>query len=280
MNGLRSILRFTTIILTAFLMVGTLSTKVPAEETIRIGGAGSGLGVMKVLAVHFEKSHPGTKVKVLPNLGSSGGIKALLHGAIDLAISGRPLKDEELRGGAFAVECARTPFVFIVNRHVTETDLTSSELEMIYNGQMMKWADKTRIRIILRPLGDTDTMIIKSASKGMERALKVANSRPDMIVAVTDQEAAEAVAKIPGALGAATLAQIKSELPAVKVLSYNGVTPTLAALAKGSYPLSKPLNLVSSPKTPAAAHKFIKFVQSATGRALLAKFDAVPAVSK
>lgn len=276
MNGRPYTMRCMTILFTALLVIGALSTAVQAEEIVRVGGAGTGLGVMKILAATFEKSHPGTRVTILPNLGSSGGIKALLHGAIDLAISGRTLTAEESKDGALAVECARTPFVFVTNKNVNKADLTSRELEMIYNGQLQKWADGTRIRPILRPLGDTDTAIVKTVSKKMEQALKNANARPDMIRMVTDQETAEAVAKIPGALGGSTLAQIETEKHPLNVLSFNGSPATLAALTKGTYPLSKPLYLVSTSKTGPAARQFIRFVQSPKGRAILAKSGFLP----
>jgi phosphate transport system substrate-binding protein len=61
-----------------------------AGEIVRVGGAGSGLGGMRLLAKAFEAGHPGTKVQVFSSLGSSGGIKALLVGSLDLAVSGRP----------------------------------------------------------------------------------------------------------------------------------------------------------------------------------------------
>jgi len=57
----------------------------------------------------------------------------------------------------------------------------------------------------------------------------------------------------------------------VKVLAYNGVKPSVAALVAGSYPLYKPLYLVTTPKTPAAAQRFAEFVRSATGSKILAK---------
>jgi phosphate transport system substrate-binding protein len=269
-------IRFIKTLLLALLMSATLPAAVPAEDVVRVGGAGSGLGVTKILAKAFEKSHPGIKIKVLPNLGSSGGIKALLHGALDVAISGRALKAEELKDGAVAVECARTPFVFVVHNTVNKADVTTRELEMIYKGQLSKWPDGSRIRLVLRPAGDTDTVIVKNISKEMERAVKASNARPEMIVAVTDQEAADAVAKIPGAIGGATLTQIETENNSVKVLSFNGSKPTLDALAKGSYPLVKPLYLVMAPKTSAAALQFVQYARSAKGRSILATSGAMP----
>lgn len=277
MNTVQRCITRIRILLPVLILSGALSTAVQAEDVVRVGGAGFGLGAVKVLAEAFEKGHPGTVIKVLPSLGSSGGIKALLHGALDVAISGRPLKGEELKDGAVSVECARTPFVFVVHEKVSKRDITTRELEMIYNGRLLKWPDGSRIRPVLRPAADTDTMIIGSISKEMEQAVKAATARRDMIMEVTDQEAADAVAKIPGALGTSTTLQIKTEILPLKVLSFNGITPTPAALDAGRYQLAKSLYLVTAQKTPAAALQFIRFVRSAQGRAILARNGAHPA---
>jgi phosphate transport system substrate-binding protein len=247
-----------------------------AKELIRIGGAGFGLGAIRILAEAFEKTHPGTKIRVLPSLGSAGGIKALLHSELDIAISGRNLKPDEIKVGAVSLECARTPFIFIVNKSVKKTDLTTRELEMIYKGQMHTWIDGTQIRLILRPPSDTDTSIIKNVSQDMEQAVMYSIAQQNRPIAVTDQEAAEFVSKIPGALCGATAAQIKTEKTPVNVLSYNGVKPTLGNLAKGSYPLVKKLFFITTSKTPTSAKQFIQFTDSARGKALLVKSGLLP----
>ena len=55
-----------------------------AETRLRIGGTGAALGVMSRLAAAFAEQEPGVAVEVLPSLGSSGGIRALGEGAIDI----------------------------------------------------------------------------------------------------------------------------------------------------------------------------------------------------
>lgn len=267
---------FIKIVLPVLLVSCTFTTVVQADNLVRVGGAGTGLGAMKILAEAFEKKHPKTSIKIMPSLGSAGGIKALLHGAVDVAISGRALKPEELKDGAIAQEFARTPFVFVVNKNVSKNDLSYRELEMIYNGQMTKWPNGTRIRLVIRPVTDTDTVTLKSFSKEMEQAVNASNSRSNMILAVTDQEAAAAVARIPGAIGVSTLTQIETEKHPLKVLSLNGIKPSLDALAKGNYPHSKSLYLVWSPKTSTAAMQFIQFVGSTAGRSILAKTATLP----
>ena len=57
---------------------------VPAAhgETIKIGGTGMDLGTMRQMAEAFMKANPADKVTVVKSLGSSGGVRALLAGAI------------------------------------------------------------------------------------------------------------------------------------------------------------------------------------------------------
>jgi len=65
-----------------------------------------------------------------------------------------------------------------------------------------------------------------------------------MLFAVTDQESAESIEKIPGAFGSTTLAQLLTEKRAIKALRFNGVEPSPGTLAEGSYPYFKPLFVV------------------------------------
>ena len=71
-----------------------------------------GLGNDATVAEAYVKSHPSTKIAVLPSLGSGGGIKAVLSGALQLGLSSRPLTEAEVKAGAVGIEYGRTPFVF------------------------------------------------------------------------------------------------------------------------------------------------------------------------
>ncbi|KAF0219759.1 MAG: phosphate transport system substrate-binding [Geobacteraceae bacterium] len=268
-KGKKHVLRFCFLI--GLTVLTLFSGAARGEDLIKIGGVGSALGAMKLIAAAFEKSHPGIKVQVLPSLGSSGGIKAVLQGALDIGLSGRLLKDDEKGEGAVAIEFARTPFIFITTKDIQKAGLTTQELEKIYGGQIQKWPDGTRIRLVLRPEGDSDTNILKGLSPGMSQAVKSALARKGMAFAVTDQENVKKMEKMPGAFGLSTLTQIITENAPFKILSFNGVKPNVKALADGSYPLFKPLFLVTVPaKTPPTARQFIAFVQSPAGRKILA----------
>jgi len=245
------------------------ATPVLANEIIQIGGTGTAIGVMKLLGAAYEKKYPAVHIEVLPSMGTPGGIKAALDGAIAIAVAGRALNDEEIKGGAVGVEIARTPFVFVTNEKNPPTGITSAELVNIYSQKTLAWPGGEPIRLVLRPARETSSMILKAISPEMENAMAIAQAKEGMILAATDQESAEAVAKIPGALGASTLTQIITEKQPLKVLALNGSRPSVRGLADGSYKLYKPIILVTTPKTPEAARRFAAFVLSAEAHPIL-----------
>jgi phosphate transport system substrate-binding protein len=242
-----------------------------ASEIVSIGGTGAGLGAIQLLADAFERSHPGIRVTIVPSLGSSGGIRAVMQGALDCSISSRPLKEEEGKGGITSDLYARSPYAFVTFPGNRKAVVTTTELEKIYSGEMTTWSDGSRLRLVLRPETETDTMILKNISPGMGKAVTAALARPGMPVALTDQENAEMLVKTPGSFGMTTLTQMLTEKRALKVLSFNGLQPTVAALANNTYPLSKPLYLITSPKTSAAGRGFAAFILSGEGCGILRK---------
>ncbi len=261
---------FMKIMLLVFLIAGNLLySAAMAEEVLTIGGVGSSLGSMRIIADAFEKSHPHVTVKILPSLGSTGGIKAVLSGTIDIGLSGRSMKDDERRQGFIETEYAKSPFVFVTNKISAVTGLTIHELAEIYEGKRQAWSDGSRIRLVLRPVTDVDTSMLESISPEMSRAVKIASSRPGMIVAITNQESDAAVERIPGSLGTSTLTQVISEKRNLKILSLDGVMPTVRNLRQGSYPLVKRFLIVTKTKPSPLAQRFIDFLRANDGRKIL-----------
>jgi phosphate transport system substrate-binding protein len=244
-------------------------TRAVNAEELKIGGGATGLGAIQLLARAYAKSNPDMKITVLPSLGSSGSIKAAIVGVVHIATVSRPLREVERGPGVTEIEYARTPFVFAVSTKSKVGAITTRELADIYSGKMEQWADGTKIRLVLRPLGDSDTETINNISPEVRQAQALAHKRPGLLLGVTDHEAAEHIEKVPGAFGPSSLALIVSEKRLLRALRFNGVEPSPRTIADGSYPYYKPLFLVTGPKTPPAAKQFIEFVQSPAGREML-----------
>ena len=253
------------------MLVSLLTPAYAQTEAFRIGGTGGALATLQLLADAYSQIHPEVEITVLPSLGSGGGIKALLAGAIQIAVSSRPLKNTETKLGAIAFEYGRTAFVFAVGRDTAVDSVTTQEVAAIYSGAREHWPDGTKIRLVLRPVGDSDSEMVRSISPEVREAKTLAEKRPGMLFAVTDQETANNLEKIPGAFGPSTLAQIITEQRALKPLRFNGIEPSTETVGNGSYPLYKPLFIVTRPDTSAAAQQFISFIRSTAGHEILAQ---------
>ncbi|MBI4837548.1 MAG: substrate-binding domain-containing protein [Nitrospirae bacterium] len=241
------------------------------KGAIKIGGTGSGLGVMKEMADAFQRKYPDVNIIIVPSLGSGGGIKAVFEGAIDIGLSGRPLKADEEKGGITAFECARTPFVFVTARKTKGINFTLQDFAKIYAGEIKNWPDGEPIRVVLRPEGDMDTILLKGMSSEMDKALKKALAHEGALLATTDQDSAESIEKIPGALGTSSLSVIIPEKRRLNILPIGGVTPGVKTLADGAYPYYKNLFIVTGPKISLAAKGFIDFINTKEGRTILRK---------
>jgi len=239
-----------------------------AGEVIRVNGSGAALDMMTLLNDAYQKLHPETRIEMLKPLGSSGAIKALLAGALDLAVSSKTLLPEQVSLGAQSLEFGVTPLVIVTERSVHKTDITTRELEEIYRGTANKWPDGEPIRIVLRPQTDIDTAILRRLSPAMNSAVDTAQSRPGMVTAVTDPEANDMIAKMPGAIGSSALCSLLVAKPPLNALSLNGVTPRVSALADRSYPLSKDIRFITKGAPPPAVAAFLAFIYSARGRSI------------
>ena len=262
----------------ALLLTALFSAPVQAEPaSLRIGGTGGALATMQLLAKEFRQSHPDIDIIIPASLGSSGGIKALLAGALDISVSARPLKPKEQAAGIQAIAFAKTPFILATSLDNPTTGLTLAELAAMYSGEQRRWRDGQRIRVLLRHSHDSDTKLLRSMSADMDHAMEVAYSKAGLRITSTDQESANALERIPGALGTSTLALMRSENRAFKVLALNDVMPSTVTLSDGSYPYYKTFYLVTSQNPSPPAQAFLDFVRSAAAHAVLGANGSLPA---
>jgi phosphate transport system substrate-binding protein len=258
-----------------FIMIGLFflfyPLEVPAKDVIRINGSGAPLEMIKPLAASYGKNNPDVTFAIDKPLGSSGAIKALLAGAIDIAIVSRSLKPEEMDQGGKVRDYGKTPLAIVTGENVPIKTISYLELENIYSGKTKKWSNGEIIRIILRPDADIDTKILKGLSPGMADAVTQAQQRRGILVAVTDPESNEAVSKTIGSIGFSGLCGILADKSPLNLIALNGVRPSPENLKNKTYPLSKDISFVTTDKLTDAAAKFLEFVYSNKGRSIAEK---------
>ena len=255
------------------------ATMVPGNvraETLKISGTGGAIGGMKLLAEAFRKGEPGVEVILPRSIGSSGGIRAAIAGKVDIGLSARPLSPEEMARGARQTAYARTAFVFAVHPGVKRSDTTLAEVIDIYAGRKSTWDDGTALRLILRPAADTDTLALRGISPVMVDAVKQSQDREGLIVATTDQNSADAIERTSGSFGTSTLALVVSEKRRIRMLSLSGRNPTTKSVRDGTYPYTKTFFMVTHQAPSPIAGRFIRFVRSPEGKAILSRVGHVP----
>lgn len=237
-------------------------------QAVRIGGTGSAIGTMRLLGDALARQDKSFQYALVANLGSSGGLRALQAGAIDVALISRPLKAGEAAAGLVAYEYGRSPFVIITSKPGVRS-LPPADVADFLSGRRQYWPDGAPVRVVMRPSGDGDNAYIAGLSPVIADALQTAHQRPGMVVATTDQEAADEAERLPGSLAFNTLALLSTEHRKLQVVALDGVAPTLKALAEGRYPHAKSLLIVTRGVPVGAVARFIEFVRSPAGRALL-----------
>ena len=238
-----------------------------ADAPVRIGGSGAALATFQALVEALRQADPSFNGKVVPSLGSSGSVKAVRAGALEVAVPSRPLSAEEAQGLEWS-EFARTPFV-LATGPANPQRLTLTQVADIYTGRHSTWPDGSPIRLILRPLGDSDTTVLGGLAPELKSAIPRLVAREGMIVAVTDQDAANQIERLPGALGTSTLALIQSESRSVRPVQLGGIDPTTRALVDGTYPYYKSFYIVTKAVPSEPVMRFITFLRSADGRRIL-----------
>jgi phosphate transport system substrate-binding protein len=249
-----------------------------AEATVKIGGTGAALEAMRLAGARLAEIAPGTRVEVLPSLGTSGSKRALLDGAIQIAVVQAldALKPAETEAGMREAACFTTAMV-LASSHRDPRGVERARLPGIYADPDPRWWDGTPLKIVLRSRAGSENPYFARAVPGMGEALEAAYRRPGIPIAATDQENAEVARLVPGSFAMATLLQIKAERLALKPLAVDGVEPSAETVASGAYPFPLRLCLLVRGEPGPGAGSFVSYLRSPAGAALMRSIGATPA---
>jgi phosphate transport system substrate-binding protein len=215
-------------------------------------------------------------LSVVPNLGSGGGLKALAAGRLDLAIASRRPNEAERAAGLVEREVFRSPLVWAVNPDVPLRQATRAELVALYQGRSATWPNGQPVRLVLRPDSDIDTQLLRALGPEMDEALSAASRRPGMTVALTDDETALHIERIPGALGTVTLGLLLAQDRTLPLLKVTDLPASAAALADGRYPLVKRFYLVTRAQPTPEVAAVLQAMASRAAAERLARLGCQP----
>lgn len=260
----------------AALGAALLLATVASAKPLQIGGTGAGIAIVRMLAEEYMSSYPDQRIEVLPSMGSSGGLRALTDGKIEIAMIGRPLRATEsargMRGGA----CLRTPLVLATSA-AKPPSLARADVARLFGHADARWPDGSMVRVVLRYETESSTRLLVQYFPQMGTALEAARKRMDVPTALTDQENADIAEQMPGSLTAMAMMQILAERRRLHMIPIDGVWPTIENLESGAYPFVAEVHLVLPELSAPAARQFVDYLLSSPARDTVRSFGAAVA---
>ncbi|MFK2932164.1 LysM peptidoglycan-binding domain-containing protein [Dyella agri] len=251
------------------------ATKSKEAALIWRGDVTTAHGVVTEMAKLWEKSGHG-RVELQP-FNTASGIDAVAAGTADLAGSARPSDGSPEDSHLTFTPVAWDGLVMITNPANPVRSLSLRQLHEIYFGKITNWKD----------VGGRDAPIdlyaVISPNDGVEYSLRTLLfghgeqqiSAPRLYLNTKALE--EGVSLNPNGLGLSTLSNVTGN-PKLRSIPIDGVAPTVANIADGSYPLYIPLFLVSNPNSPKAAQvqAFMDFLQTDPAKTTLRDHSVLP----
>jgi phosphate transport system substrate-binding protein len=249
-------------------------------QPLRVTGSTT-VNAVVVEAAEILRAERKAVIQVDTQGGSSGGIAALGEGRADLAMSSRPLLDDD-RAKFPKVRFQPTrigvdALALVVSKDVWDGGvraLSRDQLRQLYEGQVTNWKqiggpDRRVVFFNKEPGRGTWEVFAHWLYGSADKAPLV--NHPEV---GANEEARNKVASTRGAitqLSAAWADGKKTFAVALRTADGKVVAPTPAALADGLYPLSRPLLLISNGPPQGLAKALIDLLLAPRGQALMKK---------
>lgn len=250
----------------------------PSVEPLVVTGSSTIAPVMQEVAEAYERD-TGLRVDVQSG-GSGRGIQDALSGMAHLGMASRNLKQDERDAGLINHVIAHDGIVLIVNKQNPVTALDSDHVRDIYTGVQSDWeayGGHGPITVINKAEGRA-TLDLFLEYFGLDNR----NIQADL-VAGENQQVLKAVASDKNAIGYLSIGTAEYEATQgvpIRLLLLDGHQPSVAALRRGDYPLSRQLNLVTAGAPSDSAQQLLEYVYSDAMAKVIESHYFVPATRK
>ncbi len=214
------------------------------------------------IAKRFETQHPEVRIDVQTG-GSSRGIADALSGVADLGMASRALTADEEAQGLIGHKVAVDGVTIVVNARNPIEGLTKQQVVQLFTGEIANWSE----------LGGADSEVVV-VNKAEGRAtlevflahfeLNNEDIQADVVVG-DNQHGIKTVAGNPLAIGYVSIgaAQAEADLGTpIRLVPVDGVEPSAANVASGTFQVTRPLLIVSSGEPAGLAAEFLNFARS------------------
>jgi phosphate transport system substrate-binding protein len=255
---------------------GQATTPPTTVSVLKLSGSTTVLPIAQKAADAYMADHAMTDIQIASG-GSSVGVQAIGEKTVDIGMSSRDLKAEEKTKYPGLVETviANDGIAIIVNPANTVSGLTMDQIKAIYNGSVTNW----------KTVGGPDQTIVvvgRDSASGTrefftESVMKKTNYTSTMLEKNSNGGVQQTIAQTPGAIGYVGLGYIDTTVKSVPIL-VNGtpVQATVGTVIGKTYPISRPLLMITQGSPAGLAKSYIDFILSPAGQKIVTEEGFVP----
>jgi len=268
---------FSTLLLAAYFSLASSSYAFDDANTIQWAGCGI---TKKAFMAELAKAYE-AKTGIHINLqggGATRGIRDTAHLKIDIGGSCRMPLPQSDNSELYAVmhPVAWDALAIIANKGNSVSNLSTEQVIKIYTGKITNWRD------VGGPNSPIHLYVRQGSISGVGYAIRqylFANGEqqfttPKQYQVRSSGPLERAVESDPLAMGITGVSSARKR--DVKILEFDGKSPSYEHVKSGAYGLYRPLYLVTSPAPSPKVKEFIKFAISREGREIIRKSGTVP----
>lgn len=243
------------------------------NSTISVSGSTTVQPLAEKLAEAFMTENTGIRIDVQGG-GSSVGVKAAGQGTSDIGMASREIKESELAEfpKLNVIVIARDGIAIVANADVTVSDLTVEQVRDIFSGKITNWKDlggeDENIIVVSREEGSGTRGAFEELVMGKD-ALITASA----ILQPSNGSIRTTVSTTPYSIGYMSFGYLDDT---IKAISIGGIAPTEPNAADGSYPIVRPLNMLTNGEPTGAVKAFLDFILSDAGQKLVVEDGYIP----
>jgi phosphate transport system substrate-binding protein len=248
-----------------------------AQKLVIKGSDTLGAKLVPMVAEEYKAAHPEVSFEIAAE-GSTTGLTAIIDGTADIGMSSRRAKTTELSGGQAKGKTLKPLIVcydglaVIVNENNPVADLTKRQIEQIFTGDLTDWS-------AVGGSAGTISIYTRNTSSGTysdwkDLAMKKRDYATSSQKMAGNEQIAAEVAKNPNGIGYVGLAYTTA--PGIKVVSVEGLKPNKEDVQNKSYPYARPNFFYTNGEPSGEAARFIDFMLSEQGQAIVEKVGFVP----
>ncbi|MEU8443365.1 phosphate ABC transporter substrate-binding protein [Streptomyces microflavus] len=220
----------------------------------------------------------GMNITIATQGGSAGGISQLAAGQIDIALSSKPIAEEDRtahpKTDFVTTQIGSDAVGVIVTKPVADAgvkNLTADQVRGLFEGKITNWSElggpKLDVFVYDKEPGRGTREVLDKYVYGDEKAPPPPDSDNFAIVG-GNLETRNKLESTPGAVGPLSTGFVEGRNK-LAVVTLDGIEASPENIASGKYPMNRPLYLITNGEPTGDAKKFIDYLLSDKGQSLL-----------